>query len=51
MAIHVLSLMFSCLVIFFFYYAVKLFVFWLLKKVLKLKFMKDKKFKIFGEEI
>lgn len=51
MILHLLNIVGSCLILFFFYYAVKLFVFWVLKKVLKLKRMKDKKFKVFGEEL
>lgn len=51
MAMHLLNVIGSCLILFFFYYAVKLFIFWILKKVLKLKKMQDKKFKVFGEEL
>lgn len=51
MAMHLLNIIGSCLILFFFYYAIKLFIFWFLKKVLKLKKMKDRKFKVFGEEL
>lgn len=51
MILHLLNIIGSCLILFFFYYAIKLFIFWVLKKVLKLKRMKDKKFKVFGEEL
>lgn len=51
MAMQALNVIGSCLILFFFYYAVKLFVFWILKKVLKIKKMQDKKFKVFGEEL
>lgn len=51
MALHLLNVIGSCLLLFFFYYAIKLFVFWILKHVLKLKKLQDKKFKVFGEEL
>ena len=51
MALHLLNIIGSCLLLFFFYYAIKLFVFFILKKVFRLKKMKDKKFKVFGEEL
>ena len=51
MAIKILSFIISCLVLFFFYYTIKMFVFWFLKHILKLKKMQDKKFRVFGEEL
>lgn len=51
MAQRLFSVIFGCLLLFFMYYTFKLFIFWFLKKVLKLKQFKDRKFKIFGEEL
>ena len=45
------SMIFSCLVLLFFYYTVKMFLFWFFKHVLKVKKFKDKKFKVFGDEL
>lgn len=51
MAMKILSFIFSCLILFFFYYTIKMFVFWFFKHILKLKKMQDKKFRVFGEEL
>lgn len=51
MSMHILEILGSCLFLFFFYYAIKLFVFYFAKYIFRLKFMKDKKFKVFGTEI
>ena len=51
MAMHILNVIGSVLILIFFYYTIKMFIFWFLKKVLKLKKMQDKKFRVFGEEL
>ena len=51
MIVQLMNVLLSCLVLAFSYYTIKLFLFWLCKKVLKIKKMKDKKFRIFGEEL
>ena len=51
MAIHMFSLIFSCFMLLFLYYAIKLCFYYVCKYIIKLKFMQDKKFKMFGQEI
>ena len=51
MIVQLKNVLLSCLVLVFSYYTIKLFIFWLFKKVFKIKKLKDMKFKIFGEEL
>lgn len=51
MIVQLMNVLLSCLVLVFSYYTIKLFIFWLFKKVFKIKKLKDMKFKIFGEEL
>lgn len=51
MIVQLINVLLSCLILVFSYYTLKLFVFWFCKKVLKIKKLKDMKFKLFGEEL
>lgn len=51
MIVQLMNVLLSCLVLAFSYYTLKLFMFWFCKRVLKIKKLKDMKFKIFGEEL
>lgn len=51
MIVQLINVLLSCFILVFSYYTLKLFVFWFCKKVLKIKKLKDMKFKLFGEEL
>lgn len=51
MAKHLLDLLFSLYILFILYFGIKVFFFFILKHLFKFKFIKDKKFKIFGVEL
>lgn len=51
MAKHLIDLLFSIFILMIFYYGFKIFIFYFLKNMLKLKKMQDKKFRVFGKEL
>lgn len=51
MAKYLLDLLFSLYILFILYYGIKIFFFFIIKHILKLKFMQDRKFRVFGKEL